>query len=67
MRSGVKMYVDCLREGKLIRTYDFLCPASQAVPATPDGEHLILEAKGNLSMEGLANPPYEGMKFRVHR
>ena len=67
MRDDITMYVDCLRDGKLIRTYDFLCPASLASPATPDGEQLILGAKGNLSMEGLANPPFEGIKFRVHR
>jgi hypothetical protein len=67
MRGDTKIYVDCLRDGKLIRTYDFLCPASLAAPASPDGEELILEAKGNLSTEGLAIPPYEGIKFKVRR
>lgn len=67
MSSATKMHVDCLRDGKLIRTYDFLCPASLATPSSPDSEELILEAKGNLSTEGLAIPPYEGIQFKVRR
>jgi hypothetical protein len=67
MRSDFTIYVDCLRDGKLIRTYDFLYPASLAAPASPDTEQLILEAKENLSTEGLAKPPFEGIRFRVRR
>ena len=67
MRDDTKIYVDCLRDGKLIRASDFLCPASLAATASSDGEKLILEAKGNLTTEGLAIPPYEGIKFKVRR
>jgi hypothetical protein len=67
MRSEATVYVDCLRDGKLVRTYVFLCPASLAAPALPDGERVVLEAKENLSTEGLAKPPFEGIKFTVRR
>jgi hypothetical protein len=67
MRNDMTIYVDCLRDGKLIRTYDFLCPASLGLPPSPPPhEQLILEAKGNLSSERLATPPFEGIKFKVH-
>lgn len=61
------IYVDCLRDGKLIMTYDFLCPATLGPSAPPADEQLILQAKGNLSAERLATPPFEGIKFRVRR
>ncbi len=67
MRGGTTIYVDCLRDGKLIRTYDFLCPATLGPSAPPTDEQLILQAKGNISTEGLAAPPFEGIKFKVRR
>jgi hypothetical protein len=68
MRNDTTIYVDCLRDGKLIRTYDFLRPASLGLPAPPPvDEMLILEAKSNLTTERLATPPYERIKFQVRR
>lgn len=68
MRNDLTIYVDCLRDGRLIRTYDFLCPASLAFPPLPPAdEKLILEAKSNLTTERLATPPYAGIKFQVRR
>lgn len=63
-----KVYVDCSRAGAVFRTYDFGIP----IPLTgwpglspQDGERLKDEAKGNLTNEGLAGPPYAGITFRV--
>jgi hypothetical protein len=62
MRNDTAIYVDCLRDGMLIRTYDFLCPASLVLPAPPPAdETLIHEEKGNLSIERLAAPPFEAI------
>ena len=67
MRGNTTIYVDCLRDGMLIRTYDFLCPATLGPSAPPADEQLILQAKDNLSTERLAAPPFEGIKFEVRR
>lgn len=61
------IYVDCLRDGKLIRTYDFLSPATLGPSAPSTDEQLILQAKENLSTERLAVPHFEGITFRVRR
>ena len=68
MSGHVTIFVDCLRDGKVIRTYDFLCPATLAKPPVlPSNDHLIEEAKTNLSNEGLAMPPFAGITFATHR
>lgn len=62
------VFVDCIRQGKLLRTYDFLVPATiGAPPAMPPTEHFIGEAKHNLSVERLAAPPFNGFTFKVRR
>jgi hypothetical protein len=67
MRDDTTIYADCLRDGKVIRTYDFLCPATLGPSAPPSNEQLISEAKNNLSNERLAAPPFEGITFQVRR
>lgn len=67
MRDDTTIYVNCLRDGKVIRTYDFLCPATLGPSAPQSDEQLILQAKTSLSTEGLAAPPFEGIKFQVRR
>jgi hypothetical protein len=68
MGNHTTTYVDCFRDGKLITTYEFLCPGSLALPPQPPAnEKLILEAKTNLTDERLAVPPYEGITFKVRR
>lgn len=49
MSDNLKVFVDCFRDGQLIRTYDFLIPASLASPPVPDHQKLIQDAKENLS------------------
>lgn len=63
--SGTTALVDCVKDGTVIRTYDFLSPDSSAAPGTPDHDHLISECKNNLMVERLAKPPFEGIKFIV--
>jgi len=61
-------FVDCMRDGELIRTYDLLCPASQAgPPVLPPDEYFIEQGKTNLSNERLAAPPFAEIKFVVRR
>ncbi len=67
MRGDTTIYVDCLRDDTLIRTYDFPCPATLGPSAPPGDEELILQAKQNLSNERLAAPRFEGIKFKVRR
>ena len=60
------VFVDCMLDDNVIRTYDFLCPASLgAPPVLPPNDHFIQQAKSNLSTEGLAMPPYAAIKFVV--
>ncbi|UNC16582.1 hypothetical protein FE249_20660 (plasmid) [Acidiphilium multivorum] len=67
MRNGSTVFVDCIIDGNIIRTYDFLVPYT-TVPGIPpsDGE-LISEAKNNLSVEKIAAPPFANIKFVVRR
>jgi hypothetical protein len=68
MRDDITVFVDCLRDDKVIRTYDFLCSASlAAAPVVPPNAHIIEQAKTNLTNERLAVPPYAGMTFRIRR
>jgi hypothetical protein len=62
------VFVDCVREGKVLRTYDFLVPATIGGPSEVlPTEHFIGEAKYNLSIERLAVPPFNGITFKVRR
>jgi hypothetical protein len=45
MRDDMTIFVDCLRDGNVIRIYDFLCPASLATPpVVPPNDHFIEQA-----------------------
>jgi hypothetical protein len=61
--------VVCMRGGEVIATYEFWLPVSLDVRSMlePDREALILEAKTNLSDEGLAGPPFEGIVFEIKK
>jgi hypothetical protein len=65
--SDVNATVECLRDGKMIASYPFLCPATAAHPAVPDRAVLIGEAKRNLAEQGIVRPPfnYEGIEFEI--
>lgn len=61
-----KVFVECRRGSAVIATYEVSVPASLAAPPVmPDREDLISEAKTNLTNQGLAFPPYEGIEFRI--
>lgn len=60
-----QILVDCWHDDKLIRAYDFGATISVAGPVMPPYEKLIGDAKTNLTNEGLAFPPYDGITFRV--
>lgn len=61
-----KYFVECKADsGALLRTYDFT--VTKEISAPLDEAQLIDEAKNNLTSEGLARPPYTGIKFRIYR
>jgi hypothetical protein len=61
------IWVRCYRGDSLLRSYDFGWPESlnPAADTRPSGQGLENEAKTNLTTEGLAWPPYDGMKFVI--
>jgi hypothetical protein len=67
MNADRTIFVDCTRDGALIWTYDFLVPGAIGPNTPPSDEDLIKQAKENLSSQGLAAPPFDGIKFRVRR
>ena len=58
------VYVECSRDGTVIRTYDFGYARAPGL-ALPTHEHLIEQTKSNRTSERLAFPPYDGITFRV--
>jgi hypothetical protein len=57
--------VACKRDGKYIASYEFGYGSALMASPTPPGEKLIADAKNNLSSEGKARPPYDGITFEV--
>ena len=61
-----KYFIECIAaSGAFLRTYDFT--VTKEIDAPLDERQLIDEAKNNLTLEGLARPPYAGIKFRIYR
>ena len=62
----VTKVVYCLRDGKVIGGPYRVSYARTLGPTSPPlSERLIAEAKANLSSEGLASPPFEGITFEI--
>jgi hypothetical protein len=60
-------WVICRRNGEEIARYDFKIPATlddSKIPL-PANDELIIQAKGNLNIEGKAAPPYAHIEFEV--
>lgn len=64
-KMNLFVMVRCWKGGSLLATYDFVVPGSLAAPAVLNQEKLIAEAKENLTNEGRAFPPYEGITFNI--
>jgi len=62
-----KIWVHCYQRASLLRSYDFGIAETlnDAALRLPTREDLETEAKTNLTNEGLAWPPYDGIKFKI--
>lgn len=68
MSDLVMNIVNCLgRDGKLIAAYQLPHAKTHDPSVPPSSESLIADAKTNLTNEGLARPPYDGIKFDIVR
>ena len=71
MSDMVEIVANCIRisDGRLVRSYDLPSPIPlDARRATqPSDQELIDQAKTGLANEGIAGPPYTGIKFEVMR
>lgn len=66
MSDLVTKVVYCLRDGKVIGGPYLLSYARTLGPSSPPpSERLIEDAKGNLSSEGRASPPFDGITFEI--
>ena len=63
--SVQQVFVDCVRDGQVIASYDFGVPEAQLPSMPPSNQSLISEAKTNLTNLGVAFPPYVGIEFNV--
>ena len=65
--SGFKrVWVKCWRGSQLLATYELGVPGSLASPPIlPDHNTLIAEAQMGLTNDGLAGPPYDGIRFQI--
>jgi hypothetical protein len=67
MSDLVTVIVKCRRGKELIASYPLSYARTIGPSSPPPTETFVAEAKSNLTTEGLAFPPYEGIKFEVVR
>lgn len=61
------IFIDCFRDGMLLKTYEYGEPIG-SIPGKPQSdEKLKEEAKNDLTNDGLAFPPYDGIRFAIRR
>jgi len=62
-----QILVHCFRGDTLLRSYEFGWPETlnDAAVSRPTRGRLEEDAKNNLTNEGLAWPPYDGIKFKI--
>ena len=60
-----KIFVDCRRDGRSLRIYEFGWPIAVVPGPSPERNKLIDEAKNNLTTDRIAFPPYAGITFDV--
>jgi hypothetical protein len=65
MSSVKQVFVNCLRDGQVIASYQFAYGETQGPSQPPNHQRLIAEAKTNLTTQGIAFPPYAGVEFKV--
>lgn len=63
----MKVYVDCVCEGRKFRTYEFQVSGQPGSETSPPDDKFIHQAKGNLIIERLALPPFYHVEFIVRR
>ena len=60
------IWVDCIRDGNIIASYKFGYGNTVGPSALPAQHGLIDDAKSNLVLMGVAEPPFTGITFKVH-
>jgi hypothetical protein len=60
-----EIIVECWKDGELLVAYPFTVFASLTSTTVVAPDELIAEAKANLTKDGIALPPYEGIEFKV--
>ncbi len=62
-----QIVVRCFRGDAPVKSYEFGWPETlnDAAVSRPTREHLEAEAKTNLTNEGSARPPYDGITFEI--
>ena len=67
MRGENTVLVDCVRDGKIIKTYVFRYAATLGRSAPPTDAVFRTQAMEALSTDGLAAPPFHGIVFNISR
>jgi hypothetical protein len=66
MRMVKQVYVKCWCGTQLLATYPLgVVGSAVSPPILPDRDELITHAKTNLANDGLAGPPYDGIRFEI--
>jgi hypothetical protein len=61
MSNLKQVFVDCVRDGQVIASYDFGYGETLGPSAPPSHQALVAGAKENLTSLGVAFPPYTGI------
>ena len=59
------LIVECWKDGEILAAYPFAIPPTLGAPTAFDPEELVAEAKANLTSEGKALPPFQGIEFKI--
>jgi len=65
MSSLKRVFVDCVRDGRVIASYDFAYGETIGPSQPPGHQQFVAGAKENLTSLGVAFPPYAGIEFKV--
>jgi hypothetical protein len=65
MSDAKQIFVECWRDGVKLADYPFGIAKTLGPSQPPTRQALVKAAQENLSLEGLAQPPFTGIEYKI--